>query len=145
MKVLLARPHDFVVADMTRWMNSLGAEPVRLQGALDLSPFAAGEVGGVVISTAVTSMVSSAFGEVLDATRAAFPRAPVIIAGLTSTDSARSGFAAELKRNGLTLFGHAEHAPWGAPTTALYVTGRELQPPRSEALDAVARKHLRLG
>jgi hypothetical protein len=143
MKVLLARPHDFVVGDMQRWVSDLGHTPVRLNSIDELRATPAAEVGGVVISTAVTSVVKATFGEVLDAARAAFPQVPLVIASLSSLASTRDGFRVELARHALTLHTCDEAASWGQAKVALFVTPAELKGPRVELSAAAARRHFR--
>ncbi|MBL8911231.1 MAG: hypothetical protein JNM17_11105 [Archangium sp.] len=143
MKVLLARPHDFVVVDMQRWVSALGYTPVRLSSVGELKEAVSTELAAIVISTAVSSSVKATVGEVLDAARAAHPSVPIVIASLSSLTSTQNGFRAELARHGLTLHACEEGASWGQPNVALFVTPAELKPPRDELSSATARRHFR--
>ncbi|MEW6430782.1 MAG: hypothetical protein AB1730_04675 [Myxococcota bacterium] len=144
MKALLARPHDFIVDDMRRWLAALGLQPVRLSTLADLEQHAPADVRALVISTAVTSSVKATVAEALAAVRRRFAGTPLLLAGLASVASARVGLEAELRAHGLALHGAREPAAWGTPRVALYVQDMELRPGRTEALTAAARRHLRL-
>jgi hypothetical protein len=141
MKVLLARPHDFLVDDMRAWLTSLGVEPVRLQSLDELARFEAVSVAGVVISSAVTSSVAGSPGAAWLAVRRQFPSKPVFIAGMATLASARGGLSAEFP--GATLHALSEPVAWGSPSVLLYVPGDELRA-RSAALATAARSHLGL-
>lgn len=144
MKVLLARPHDFVVEDMKKWLVELGVEPVRLSALAQLEAHAERDVAAVVVSTAVTSSVPATFGEALAACRRRFPRVPVVIAGLSAVASARAGFASDLGAHGLSLHGPEEAVAWNTPGVALYVQDADFKPERRGRLTLAARRHLRL-
>lgn len=141
MKVLLARPHDFLVADMQAWLRSLGLEPVRLAQLAELGSHDAASVKGVVVSAAVTSAISESPGAVYLAVRRFLRTTPVIVAGLASLESARAGLAPEFK--GAALFGPEEAASWGTPGALLYVSGDALRV-QSAVLAAAAKRHLGL-
>lgn len=141
MKVLLARPHDFLVDSMRAWVGALQLEPVRLKSLDELASHAAAGVAAVVISAAVTSAVKESPGATLVAVRRLFPQTPVLVAGLASLTSARAGLASDFP--GATLHGPGEAAAWGEPATLLYVSAEELRA-RAPALDAATRRHLRL-
>lgn len=141
MKVLLARPHDFLVDSMRAWLSALQLEPVRLKSLDELAAHAAAEVGAVVISAAVTSTVRESPGATLVAVRRRLPQVPVLVAGLASFASARAGLATEFP--GATLHSADEAAAWGEPSIILYVSAEELRA-RAPALDAATRRHLRL-
>lgn len=145
MKALLARPHDFVVDDMRKWLTALGLEPVRLSTLADLEQHAPVDVRALVISTAVTSSVKASVADALAAVRRRFPITPLLLAGLASASSARVGLDAELRAHGLALHGAGEPAAWGTPRVALYIQDMDLRPGRTEALTAAAKRHLRLG
>lgn len=144
MKALLARPHDFVVQDMTSWLTELGVTPVRLTALADLDAHPAAEVKAVVISTAVSSPVKASFDEVLAHARRRFPSAALLFAGLSKVASVRVGVAAALAANGLLLAGIDEAAAWGTSGVALYVQDTDFRGGRRAALTAAAKKHLRL-
>lgn len=144
MKALLARPHDFVVHEMTRWMKELGVEPVRLSAVDELDAHAPGDVAVVVISTAVSSPVKASFDEVLAQTRRRFPAVPLMFAGLSKVASVRTGLASALASHRLSLAGIDEPAAWGSSGLVLYVQDTDFQPGRRAALTAAASKHLRL-
>ena len=141
MKVLLARPHDFLVDDMRAWLTSLEVEPIRLQSLDELVRFEPATVAGIVISSAVTSSVAGAPGAAWLAVRRPFPSKPVLIAGMARRSSARAGLSSEFA--GATLHALSEQVAWGTPSVLLYVSGDELRA-RSAALATVARRHFGL-
>lgn len=142
MKVLLARPNDFLVNDMSVWLRSLGVEPVRLSKLSELAAHPVAEVAGLVLSSAVTSTIPESLGAAMAAVRKVFPHKPVLIAGLARLESARAGLGRELA--GATLKGPAEPAAWGQPSVLLYVHGDHLHA-RDADLQKAARQHLGLG
>lgn len=144
MKVLLARPHDFVVAEMRGWLTSLGVEPVRLESLEGLDTHLSREVAGVVVSAAVTSSVNVTVGAALAAVRKRFLPARLMIAGMATVESARTGLAAELKSHGLSLRGIHEPAAWGDQNVALYIQDTDFKAERLAALTKAAQQHLRL-
>ncbi len=144
MKVVLARPHDFLVAQMKTWLLSLGVEPVRLGSLAELEALLPNEVAGVVVSTAVTSSVAATVGEALAAVARRLPVARLAIAGMATVASARAGLAAELKVHHLTLKGLDEAAEWGEPNVALYIQDTDFKPERLATLSQVGRVHFRL-
>ncbi|MDP2270112.1 MAG: hypothetical protein Q8N23_09895 [Archangium sp.] len=141
MKVLLARPNDFLVYDMSAWLRSLGLEPVRLSKLSELTAHPVTEIAGLVLSSAVTSAIPESLGAAMGAVRKVFPRKPVLISGLARLESARVGLARELE--GATLKGPAEPAAWGQPGVLLYVHGDQLHA-RDPDLQKAARQHLGL-
>lgn len=97
MKVLLARPHDFIVAHMREAMTSIGHEPHVLDRLERLKDLNTADFAGSVISLAATSSVPSTPAEVFVAVRRKWPTKPIAFSGLSSIASARAGLPAELK------------------------------------------------
>lgn len=140
-KVLLARPNDFIVDDMRAWISALGVEPVRLSTLAELALQPHEGLAGVIISAAVTSSVPASPGAVFEAVRKQFRSTPVMIAGMTSLGSARSGLAGAFP--GAELHGADEKVAWGSLKVLLYVPADQLRS-RAPALMEAARAHLRL-
>jgi hypothetical protein len=82
-KVLLARPHTFIVAEMQPFLTRAGYAPHKLAALDDLMGLNPASFSGVVISTAVVSAIGATVEEVFVAVRRKMPRVPVIFAGLT--------------------------------------------------------------
>jgi len=86
-KVLLARPHAFIVAEMRPFLERNGYQPTRLEILDDMHPGKLGSFTGAIISTAVVSSIPAKAAEVFAALRQHYPALPVIFAGLTEFDT----------------------------------------------------------
>lgn len=86
-KILLARPHAFIVAEMRPFLERSGYQPTRLESLDDMGPSKLGAFSGAIISTAVVSSIPAKAAEVFAALRKHYPALPVIFAGLTEFDS----------------------------------------------------------
>ncbi|MBM4781586.1 MAG: hypothetical protein GQE15_28250 [Archangiaceae bacterium] len=124
MKVLLARPHDFIVAHMREAMTAIGHEPQVLDRLERLKDLSTTEFAGSVISLAATSSVPSTPAEVFAAVRKKWPTRPVAFSGLSSIASARAGLPAELKHLRLRSINDPIDR---SPDAVLYVTDVDLK------------------
>lgn len=86
-KILLARPHSFIVSEMKPFLERNGYQPVKLESLDDIHPGKLGTINGAIISTAVVSSITAKPAEVLAALRKHYPALPVLFAGLTDFDS----------------------------------------------------------
>jgi hypothetical protein len=86
-KVLLARPHSFIVAEMRPFLERSGYQPVKLESIGDIQFGKLGTFSGAIISTAVVSSIAAKPAEVFAELRKKYPSLPVIFAGLTEFDS----------------------------------------------------------
>ncbi|MFH2134483.1 MAG: hypothetical protein ABII81_04800 [Pseudomonadota bacterium] len=86
-KVLLARPHAFIVSEMRPFLEKNGYQPSKLEDIGDIHPGKLGSFSGAIISTAVVSSIPAKPAEVFAALRKNYPNLPVIFAGLTEFDS----------------------------------------------------------
>lgn len=82
-KVLLARPHSFIVSEMRPSLERAGFVPSALESLAALEAGGTGALSGAIISTAVLSSVGASADEVFVALRKRYPRLPVLFAGLT--------------------------------------------------------------
>lgn len=83
-KILLARPHAFIVSEMLPFLSGAGYVPQKLGALADLDAMPATGFAGVIISNAVISSVNASAEEVFNAVRKKMPRVPIIFAGLTA-------------------------------------------------------------
>lgn len=86
-KVLLARPHSFIVSEMRPFLERNGYQPVKLESINDMHPGKLGAFSGAIISTAVVSSIDAKPADVLAALRKHYPAMPVMFAGLTDFES----------------------------------------------------------
>lgn len=86
-KVLLARPHTFIVAEMRPFLERGGYQPTRLESLDDMRTGKLGSFSGAIISTAVVSSIAAKPAEVFAALRQHYPALPVMFAGLTDFDA----------------------------------------------------------
>lgn len=142
--VLLLRPHDFIVEDMSAWLRTLGQEPVRFRSFEQLERVSTAGVVGGVISLAVSSDVKASVREVFLAARALLPGLPILLTSLSTLEKARPTIELELKGLGVAVHGVLEPAAWGSPAVILYTPASELKGPGQAALTTAARKHFGL-
>ncbi|MCK9199867.1 MAG: hypothetical protein M0P59_06175 [Gallionella sp.] len=89
-KVLLARPHAFIVSEMRPFLERNGYQPTKLESIDDMHSGKLGSFSGAIISTAVVSSIAAKPAEVFAELRKRYPSLPVIFAGLTAFDSTLS-------------------------------------------------------
>lgn len=142
MKVLLARPHDFLVETMTATLLKLGLEPVRLTGLDALPALPRHEFSGAIISLAASSSVRESMGEVYTAVRRAWPTRPIVFTGLSSLASARLGLTGELPGVRFTVVGLHE-TPSDRVDEHLYLAEADLKRAPAQ-VEAALRVKLRL-
>lgn len=81
-RVLLARPHDFLVEDVRTALVAAGAEPVSVDTLDALRAQKGAALVGAVASTAVISPMPCTLREVLTILAADFPTLPLVLTGL---------------------------------------------------------------
>lgn len=82
-KVLLARPHSFIVSEMRPFLEKGGFASSKLDSLSALDFRTLGAMNGAVISTAVISSVNATAQEIFATLRKNYPKLPVLLAGLT--------------------------------------------------------------
>ena len=95
-RVLLARPHDFVVESMRTFLTRNGFEPLPVTTDEELLPALRQPLAGAVISTAVISTVKASVSEVYRAIRQAKPSLPLALASLAGFEAMRGLAQSEL-------------------------------------------------
>lgn len=139
-KILLARPHAFIVAEMKPMLVHAGFSPSPLSALSDLAGGAWNAACGALISTAVSSTIPESADIVFATLRRQAPRMPIVFAGLTEFDVARRNIerivqtlspqAAILQINA----GNLRHAGLGRPDVFLYIQKENLKTPEGLAL-----------
>jgi hypothetical protein len=135
MKVLLARPHDFIVEHMRRAVTAAGHEPVALKSLEQLDAVPVADVCGVVVSLAASSVVPASPAVVVSALRKRWPTAPLVMTGLSALASARAGLEPALQHLQLRDLESGELPP-GA---VLYLTDVNLKQAFEASVDALRR------
>lgn len=92
-RVLLARPHAFIVNQMRPFLVEAGYTPVGAQGLDHLAQELSGSFDGAIISTAVSSTVNADAATVFRLVREKLPRLPIVFAGMA--DAATMKLSAE--------------------------------------------------
>ena len=92
-RVLLARPHAFIVNQMRPFLVEAGYTPVGAQSLDHLAQELSGSFHGAIISTAVSSTVNADAATVFRLVREKLPRLPVVFAGMA--DAATMTLSAE--------------------------------------------------
>lgn len=146
-KVLLARPHPFIVAEMAPFLAQLGYAPLRLHSIEDLAAAAPGAAGAVV-SLAVGSTLRASAAEVLAPLRRYNPRAPTLFASLLEFDAARAVLALLAEKSGVSARivgvdpGNSHSAELGKPDTFFYVAKSDFETPgRRELFGRMLLRH----
>jgi len=85
--VLLARPSSLIVTDMKKLMNATGMQPTPLTSLEELGNYNEKQVGGIVISTALSSPVKEKYWEVIHQVTPKFPNCPIFLASYASVKS----------------------------------------------------------
>ena len=81
--IVLARPHPFIVAEMTPFLEQAGYRIVKPEGRKRL-PSLARSSAGAVVSLAVSSTVAESAADIYQQLFAAAPLLPVLFAGISS-------------------------------------------------------------
>jgi len=81
-RVLLARPHAFIVNEMRPFLVDAGFAPVRIESVEQLAQELRMPAQGAVISTAVTSSLDADAATVFRQVRERSPNMPVVFAGM---------------------------------------------------------------
>ena len=81
-KVILARPHPFIVKEMKEFLITKGYEPVGIENLKDLDTIEAADVAGAIVSTSVVSNVAESPHDVIVSLREHVPGVPVAFASL---------------------------------------------------------------
>jgi len=89
-RVLLARPHAFIVDEMGPFLVEAGFTPVRIASLDELAAELGRPLCGAVVSTAISSSVAADAATVFRLVRERVPRLPVIFAGMADVDTMTS-------------------------------------------------------
>lgn len=81
-RVLLARPHAFIINQMRPFLLEAGYTPVGAQSLDHLAQELVGTFQGAIISTAVSSAVNADAAAVFRLVREKLPRLPIVFAGM---------------------------------------------------------------
>lgn len=92
-RVLLARPHAFIINQMRPFLLEAGYTPVGAQSLDHLAQELVGTFHGAIISTAVSSAVNADAATVFRLVREKLPRLPIVFAGMA--DAATMKLSAE--------------------------------------------------
>lgn len=120
-KVLLARPHSFIVSEMKPLLEKSGFAPTKLDSLQALESGNLGPMSGAVISTAVISTISATADEVFTALRRKYPKLPVLFAGLTEFSLVKGSVERMVRR----IHPDAEVLPFSEATASHPGLGRE--------------------
>jgi len=101
--MLLARPSALIVNDMKRLVTKAGLEPQPLTSTDQFVEFEENDVGGIVISTALSSKVNEKYWEVIEKTRNHFPGKPIFLASFSTVESTKLTAGNRLREHGIDL------------------------------------------
>lgn len=147
-KVLLARPHAFIVADMKPLLANAGFSPVPLLALTEIADGAWRSAHGAVISVALSSSIPESAETVFATLRQHAPRMPVLFAGLTDFEIARRTIERIVQPVApqATILaidaGSERHSGLGRPEVVLYLQKDTLKTPAGVALaERMLRRH----
>jgi hypothetical protein len=89
-RVLLARPHAFIVSEMGPFLAQAGYSAVRLNSLGSLPQELSRPLRGAIISTAVTSSVDADAATLFRLIREHSPGLPVVFAGMADADTMKA-------------------------------------------------------
>jgi len=147
--ILLARPHPFIVAEITPLLGELGYEPIRLASLADLGRMVPAGLRGAIISLAISSSVGATAAETVDALGRRFPGLPLVFAGMIGIDMAAQNIG-RLFADGTAPLVVGVDGPVGARMVAgskaacLYVSKEQISDTtRHTAIKAMLKAHFR--
>lgn len=146
--IVLARPHPFIVAEMTPFLEQAGFRIVKPEGRASL-PALARSSAGAVVSLAVSSTVAASAADIYLQLCAAAPRLPVLFAGISSLDTMRGSLERIAKQAGMqaSIVGvsvaNEKMGSLNKPGTFLYVSKDDLtDPTRRQIAARMVLRHL---
>lgn len=106
-KILLARPNTFIVNEMTKFINELDYIPVPIKNSSELNNYSSDEIGGIVISTAISSTVNEGYDEMLKLVNEKYASVPVVLVSLIALDKFEKAIQLKLNKVGLSYRLHS--------------------------------------
>jgi len=88
-RILLARPHPFIVKEMRPFLEELGYVPVPVNSMEQLAQELAHPAHGAIISTAISSTVNADAASVFRMIRERSVRLPVVFAGMADLETVK--------------------------------------------------------
>lgn len=145
-RLLLARPHPFIVSEMKPFLEMAGYQVHKLEDQTELPGNARSSVGAI-ISLAVTSSISASAEEIFLQLRQATPHLPVLFAAMSPLEKLQVSLERIAKNAGITahILGleatDTSNQLCGLPTTFLFISKDDLLDGerRKLALNAVKR------
>jgi len=101
--MLLARPSALILNDMKRLVKNVGLEPQPLTSTDQFHEYDDSDVGGIVISTALSSKVNEKYWEVIKKALAYFPGKPIFLASFSTVESTKLTAGNRLKEHDIDL------------------------------------------
>lgn len=146
-KIVLARPHPFVVAEMRPFLTAGGFSISKPEHVTDLPALLAG-AAGAVISLALSSPISASVQEVFEHLRQSNARLPVLFASMLDFEQALPALQRVATAAGIEaeLLGVDDHhsTRLGRQETFLYFSKQDLaDADRRTTASRMIRKHFR--
>jgi len=147
--ILLARPHPFIVAEMTPLLGELGYEPVKLASLADMDRLAFPRLRGAIISLAISSSTGATAAETVDAMRRRFPGLPLVFAGMIGIDMATQNIGRLFAGETVPMVVGVDspvgvHAATGSRAACLYISKEQIaDATRHAAIKAMLKAHFR--
>ncbi len=101
--VLLARPSSLIVKDMKQLISSSGCEPQPLRSLSEFKNYSSHEVAGIVISTALSSVVSDKYWDVIKKSILSFPDKPIFLASYSSVRNTKITAGQRIKEHNISM------------------------------------------
>ncbi|CAA0090606.1 Uncharacterised protein [BD1-7 clade bacterium] len=128
--IILARPHPFIVDDMTAFLTTQGYDPLVCREDKTLNHANATVAHGAIVSTALNAMVSYSVRETIDILHQKKPGLPIVLATLLSVELAEKQFSTTIAVEDeklITCDRESLTSPWlGMPNGYLLLTRDDL-------------------
>lgn len=143
-RVLLARPHAFIVDQMKPFLADAGFAPEAANTLAEVGARSAA-TRGAIISTAVVSSVAADAATVFAELRRASPRLPVLFAGLTDLDMMKAAVLRIVRplHPDAEVVGidEAEQARLGSANVFVVLRKEDLAPGKVDTAISVLQRH----
>ena len=101
--VLLARPSSLIVKDMRHLISSTGLEPRPMRSLQEFDNYDETDVAGIVISTALSSVVKDKYWDVIKKSMEHFPTKPIFLASYSSVRNTKITAGQRMKESKIPM------------------------------------------
>ena len=142
-KILLARPHPFIVSEMKPFLEQSGFSPLPIKDISELEGLASTSLSGAIISLAVQSTIDESAVMVFEAIRKQFPYLQVAFAGMLDASMASKAIKRVLPESIGNYHviaadkNNERRVELGQPSTFVYIRDSDLSTPDTAKIAAL--------